>query len=79
MTENQILSIAYDCNALPEVITDKTLIEFAKAIEQVERERCIDIIELYRVPVGNSSAGELAAGWTMDALKEIRDAIREGE
>lgn len=44
-----------------------------------ERERCVDIIECYRVPVGNSSAGEMAAEWTMDALEAIRDAIRKVE
>lgn len=43
-----------------------------------ERERCIDIIELYRIPVGNSAAGEMACEWTYDALKTIRDAIRAG-
>lgn len=43
-----------------------------------ERERCIDIIESYRIPVGNSAAGELACEWTYDALKTIRDAIRAG-
>lgn len=44
MTEDQILSIAYDCNALPEVITDKSLIAFARAIEQAERERCAKVL-----------------------------------
>lgn len=39
--------------------------------------QCIDIIESYRIPVGNSPAGELAAEWTYDALKEIRDDIKE--
>lgn len=43
-----------------------------------ERERCIDIIESYRIPVGNSAAGELACEWTYDALETIRDAIRAG-
>ena len=43
-----------------------------------ERERCIDIIESYRIPVGNSAAGEMACEWTYDALKTIRDAIRAG-
>jgi len=33
LSESQITSIAYDCNALPEVITDKSLEEFARAIE----------------------------------------------
>ena len=41
-----------------------------------EREACAKIIETYRIPVGNSPAGEMACEWTHDALKEIRDAIR---
>ena len=38
---------------------------------------CIDKIETYRIPVGNSAAGEMACEWTYDALKEIRNAIKE--
>lgn len=38
---------------------------------------CIDKIETYRIPVGNSSSGELACEWTYSALKEIRDDIKE--
>lgn len=41
-----------------------------------EREACIKIIEAYQIPLGNSSSGELAAEWTYDALKQIRDDIR---
>ena len=41
-----------------------------------EREACAKIVETYRIPVGNSPAGEMACKWTHDALKEIRDAIR---
>jgi hypothetical protein len=41
-----------------------------------EREACIQIISEYQVPVGNSSAGEMACEWTMDALSFIRSAIR---
>ncbi len=44
--------------------------------ELIVRE-CIDKIETYRIPVGNSAAGEMACEWTYDALKEIRDEIRE--
>ena len=40
------------------------------------KERCIKIIEAYQVPVGNSAAGELACEWTMQALKDIREAIK---
>ena len=42
-----------------------------------ERQACIDIVELYRIPVGNSPQGELAAGWTYAALHEIRDEIKQ--
>lgn len=38
---------------------------------------CIDIIEAYRIPCGNSASGELACEWTYDALKDIRDSIKE--
>ena len=41
-----------------------------------EREECISIVESYKVSVGNSRAGELACEWTMENLREIRDAIR---
>jgi hypothetical protein len=36
---------------------------------------CVDKIETYRIPVGNSPSGELACEWTYSALKEIRDEI----
>jgi hypothetical protein len=32
LTDAEIVSIAYDCDALPEVITDETLIIFARAL-----------------------------------------------
>jgi hypothetical protein len=38
---------------------------------------CIEKIETYQIPVGNSAAGEMACEWTYDALKEIRDDIKE--
>ena len=41
-----------------------------------EREACAKIVETYRIPVGNSVAGEMACEWTHDALKEILDDIR---
>ena len=43
-----------------------------------ERERCDAIVTAYRVPVGNSPAGEIACDMTMIALREIRDEIRKG-
>ena len=50
--------------------------DIEKFAELIVRE-CIDKIETYRIPVGNSAAGEMACEWTYDALKEIRDEIRE--
>jgi hypothetical protein len=49
---------------------------FAKLVAAKEREACVNVIETYRIPVGNSAAGEMACEWTYDALKEIRTAIR---
>ena len=53
--------------------TSKGMEKFAKLIIH----RCIDEIETYRIPVGNSAAGEMACEWTYAALKEIRDNIKE--
>ena len=49
--------------------------EIAAAVE-AEREAVLALIEAYKVPVGNSAAGEMACEWTMDALRDLRDAIR---
>ena len=47
-----------------------------KFAELIVRE-CINKIETYHIPVGNSAAGEMACGMTYSALKEIRDEIKE--
>ena len=46
---------------------------FAKLIIK----ECIKSIEQHEIPVGNSAAGELACEWTYNALKEIRNEIKE--
>jgi uncharacterized protein YukE len=59
-------------------------IALRQAIEQAEKQepvaaeqnRCINIIENYQIPVGNSSAGEIACEMTYAALRDIRDQIR---
>ena len=51
----------------------KTLEKFAELVIQ----ECINKIETYHIPVGNSASGEMACEWTYDALKEIRDDIKE--
>jgi hypothetical protein len=52
------------------------LLNAEKFAELIVRQ-CIDKIETYHIPVGNSAAGEMACGMTYDALKEIRDEIKE--
>lgn len=37
---------------------------------------CINILENYEIPVGNSAAGEMACEMTYEALKDIREEIR---
>jgi phosphatidylserine decarboxylase len=54
----------------------KVLERFAELVRQNERSRCVKIIENHQIPVGNSSAGEIACEMTYSALKEIRDQIR---
>jgi hypothetical protein len=52
-------------------------VEHAEKFAELIINQCIDKIETYRIPVGNSSSGELACEWTYAALKEIRDDIKE--
>jgi hypothetical protein len=52
---------------------DSELEKFTNLVIQ----ECIDKIETYRIPVGNSPAGEMACEWTYAALKDIRDDIKE--
>lgn len=43
----------------------------------ISRKAVLEAIENYRVPVGNSAAGEMACEWTTAALREIRNEIAE--
>jgi hypothetical protein len=70
------------CNERDELVKaereiERLAAESGRAVE-VERARCLRILTKYQVPVGNSSAGELAAEWTLDALREVRAAIAAG-
>ena len=56
--------------------TEIELFDKEKFAELIMRE-CIDKIETYRIPVGNSAAGEMACEMTYSALMEIRDEIKE--
>jgi len=52
-------------------------VSFAEKLSELIVQECIHKIETYQIPVGNSTAGEMACEWTYDALKEIRDDIKE--
>ena len=59
--------------AIIKLIEGDGLKKFTELIVQC----CINKIETYQIPVGNSAAGEMACEWTYDALKEIRDDIKQ--
>ena len=61
------------------IVDDKfsTYGKFAEKFAELIVRECIDKIETHRIPVGNSAAGEMSCEWTYDALKEIRDEIKE--
>lgn len=50
---------------------------YEQAYTEMIIKACLDEIETYCVPVGNSPAGEIAFEWTVSALEEIRDNIKE--
>ena len=52
-------------------------VEHAERLVSLVIQQCVDRIETYRIPVGNSAAGELACEWTYKALEDIRDEILE--
>lgn len=68
--------LTHNLKELSNDMSDSFLEELNKFAYAVVQE-CIDKIETYRIPVGNSVAGELACEWTYDALKEIRDDIKQ--
>lgn len=75
MNANHDLVLEYlVANGLPNN-NDNTefVLKFAKLIIQ----ECLNKIETYEIPIGNGPAGELACEWTYDALKSIRDDIKE--
>jgi len=82
MTREDIIRIAIEAGARDCANPDKWDIweirdtDLERFVALIVRE-CIDKIETYRIPVGNSASGELACEWTYAALKEIRDEIKE--
>ena len=54
---------------------EKEVERFATLVRNAALDEAIKVIEEYRIPVGNSPAGELACDWTRNALADIRDDI----
>ena len=64
------------CNKPQEKVKEQTIKMNERSKERAdEREACLKIISAYQIPVGNSSAGEIACEMTYGALKDIHDAI----
>lgn len=83
MTTNEIIEFALQADAYADAmdIGGKNRIGlrdeyFAALVRSAALDEAIKVIEGYRIPVGNSVAGELACEWTRDALEEIRDMLR---
>lgn len=75
---NELLPLPdYDLlfQGVPHYAVDK-MREYGRACERAAYERAAHLVSTYKVPIGNSAAGEMACEWTMEALAEIRDAIR---
>jgi len=49
----------------------------AKKLAELIIKECINIVECYKIPVGNSRAGEIACDLTYSALEDIRDQFKE--
>lgn len=52
-------------------------IAFERIYAELIIRECINEIESYKIYVGNSPAGEMAFEWTLAALEEIRDSVKE--
>ena len=69
----ECFDVANDGNGDEYLGTTASVKKFAELIVR----NCVEIVEAQRVPVGNSPAGEMAAKWTMNALRDTRDEIKE--
>jgi hypothetical protein len=80
MTDNEILDIAFAAGLRFDMYAGDAALRaniklFARAVEFKIVEDALAIIATYKVPVGNSAAGEMAADWTMEALADIYGAV----
>ena len=73
----RIKELATEVGISVEYLTNTKQWTLIEALTELIVRECIHKIETYRIPVGNSAAGELACEWTYNALENIRDDIRE--
>ena len=79
MTRDDIIKMAREAgfaDGVAEIMGLEGFARFAALVAAHERKAFIEILETYRIPVGNSRSGELACEWTYRALHEIRDEIK---
>jgi hypothetical protein len=74
MTREDIIRMAREAGSIDSEDVIETVYA---AFSAAERKACVKILEAYQIPIGNSSAGELAAEWTYEALDSIRAEIRD--
>jgi hypothetical protein len=75
---NRIKELLYQANLLDDDgWSTSNLTRDVEQFAELVIQECIDQIESYQIPVGNSPAGELASEWTYDALSTISDNIKE--
>ncbi len=79
MTEEEIISLAYDCNCMPEACTDKSLFAFAQSVEQLTIEKYKTALEQQKkAVVGFSKALQKTISERDAALDEL-EVIKKQE
>ena len=72
----QIRQLAQEVGISVEYLTNTKQIHLIEKFAELIVQECVEKIETYQIPVGNSAAGEMAAKWTYASLKELRDDIK---
>lgn len=75
---SKAIELAAECGLLSDTVhmyADEIETFFRRAQAMALRDAVVKV-ETYRVSVGNSRAGELAAEWTMENLRELREELR---
>lgn len=74
ITANPDIEVDVAAQKILEILSTHIKYVVTAAVKE-ERNRCISIIENYKIHVGASTAGEIACEMTYEALRQIRDEI----